>query len=812
MKHLTKQFNFILTLLFLSVVITGCYEEGEDDANGSLPLADAVSGDTDTDTAIPGAPIISMSSTNISIEEGLATGTQLGTVVVDDTGDGPVTEFKITGDGVDDFELTITGVLKTNKSIVYNTKSSYTLFITAINDTGVSNKLTINITVTELAIKTVPQLAYLYPFVDENLAKGTFLGQIKVVSGGGSTISSFDITEATTSAECAYTNPGDCADTSLFAIDNTGNVTVAGNLDYETKTKHYMQVTATNGTGTSDPVSLRVSLTNLSEGVPVITGFIDGTIPEGSASNTVVKSITINDSGDTAITVITLTGANSADFSITNAGQIKVAGMIDFETKPNYSLTAVATNAAGDSNQATVAISVTDVTEAVPVITDYTKTIAEELTIGTQIDPISINTNGEALTAVTLGGTNNDLFNVDLLGGVTIAKRINFEDIATNPIVLTIDATNSIGDATQKTATITITDKVFVKKATFAPTDLNEKDRFGWRTSIDGDYMSVGSYGYDNDTLSGAYVYKKNSSFSVSQIAKFMPDTGVTSGEFFGFATEILGDYVFVSAPKENANGDDSGAVYVYKNNGSDVYAKTQKIIGAEAGTQLGYAMSVDGLYLAVTAPHGLDSSKQAVYIYKRNGSGQYIEVDKVTGKAEADLFGYMAVEIQGDYLVVGAGADADAGAFYTYKKQGDDTFRQIAFLTGDDTVTGDRFGRAVALSGDGTYIAVNAASTQKTYIFKNDGSDNITQVSKIDLGRRTMQDEGLNFYGNDILIPTTHKLAIVTNFENPVEIDSMYFGEQVLGGSINSSGVMVQCGIRANGVMGECHLFAHDN
>jgi hypothetical protein len=87
------------------------------------------------------------------------------------------------------------------------------------------------------------------------------------------------------------------------------------------------------------------------------------------------------------------------------------------------------------------------------------------------------------------------------------------------------------------------------------------------------------------------------------------------------------------------------------------------------------------------------------------------------------DNFGLsVALSSGGDLLAVGAPAEASAatgingnqldnsvttaGAVYVFARSGS-VWTQHAYVKASNTGTGDRFGRAVALSGDGTTLAV---------------------------------------------------------------------------------------------------------
>jgi hypothetical protein len=183
-----------------------------------------------------------------------------------------------------------------------------------------------------------------------------------------------------------------------------------------------------------------------------------------------------------------------------------------------------------------------------------------------------------------------------------------------------------------------------------------------------------------------------------------------------------------------------SGAAYVFVRAGS---SWTQQAYVKASNTEIGdsfgerVALSNDGNTLAVGAPleasaattiNGNQASNTAanagaVYVYTRAGTTWTQQAYVKPSNAEAeDQFGYkVALSGTGDTLVVGAfredggvpGNPADnsaqaAGAAYLFTRAGT-TWSQAAYLKPTNIDAGDNFGYGVAVSSDGTRIAVAA-------------------------------------------------------------------------------------------------------
>ncbi|MEZ4366832.1 MAG: hypothetical protein R2939_11155 [Kofleriaceae bacterium] len=153
-----------------------------------------------------------------------------------------------------------------------------------------------------------------------------------------------------------------------------------------------------------------------------------------------------------------------------------------------------------------------------------------------------------------------------------------------------------------------------------------------------------------------------------------------------------------------------------------------------------GVALSADGQWLAVAATHdnsgsgGVDGDQSdvsapdsgAVYVFMRDGTGwsqqAYLKARFPTAGA---AFG-RAVSISADGSLIAVGADQEnsnatgingddtntlansAGAAYVFVRAGL-TWSQEAYIKASNTDASDQFGRKLALSGDGTRLAVAA-------------------------------------------------------------------------------------------------------
>ena len=171
----------------------------------------------------------------------------------------------------------------------------------------------------------------------------------------------------------------------------------------------------------------------------------------------------------------------------------------------------------------------------------------------------------------------------------------------------------------------------------------------------------------------------------------------------------------------------------------ANVHAAEVKITASDgaADDYFGASVAISGDYAVVGACWDDDagSSSGSAYIFKRDGTA-WTEQAKITASDGVawDCFGW-SVAISGDYAVVGAPRDSDcgSGSAYIFKRDGT-AWAEQAKITASDGAVGDYFGRSVAISGD--YAVVGAVGADddagswsgSAYIFKRDGTTWIEQ------------------------------------------------------------------------------------
>ncbi len=187
--------------------------------------------------------------------------------------------------------------------------------------------------------------------VQENAAQGTVIGSVTATDP-----------DPDTTPITGYTVTG----SESVTISETGEISVAGAIDYEATTELALQVTAVDSAGNeSEAMMVKVAVTNIADEPVEVTPVMDAeemsfTVQENAAQGTVIGSVTATDPDPdtTPITSFTVTGSDSV--AISETGELSVAGAIDYEATTELSLQVTAVDSAGnESEPMTVTVEVT---------------------------------------------------------------------------------------------------------------------------------------------------------------------------------------------------------------------------------------------------------------------------------------------------------------------------------------------------------------------------------------------------------------------------------------------------------------------
>ena len=254
--------------------------------------------------------------------------------------------------------------------------------------------------------------------------------------------------------------------TSFTLGDYSGQLQTAEALDFSNKQSYTVVVTATDGDGLTDTITVTIGITDV-DYPPAFANTTDTrSVDENTAADTNIGAPITADDPDTTTLTYTLEGTDAASFDIDSAsGQLKTKSPLDHETKSTYSVTVNASD--GTMNDTiTVTITVNDVNEdpEFPSTETSARSVPENTgtgqNIGTPVyaaDP----DNGDTLT-YSLGGTDSASFDIVTTSGQLQTKAaLDQETKSSYEVTVSVrdskDSDGSPDTATDNTITVTIT-------------------------------------------------------------------------------------------------------------------------------------------------------------------------------------------------------------------------------------------------------------------------------------------------------------------------------------------------------------------
>ncbi len=202
-------------------------------------------------------------------------------------------------------------------------------------------------------------------------------------------------------------------------------------------------------------------------------------------------------------------------------------------------------------------------------------------------------------------------------------------------------------------------------------------DQFGAKVSMSGDYAIVSAQ-FEIDAggaNSGkAYIYDVATGALLFTLDNPNP-YGTSANDQFGFSVGISGDYAIIGAPYEDdAGGGNSGKAYIFNvTTGALLFTlDNPNAYSTSANDLFGEAVAISGNYAIVGAPSeddagGLQSGKAYIFNVTTGALVHTLNNTNWTGTSAGDYFG-SPVAISGNYAIVGAYGEDDAGGLNSGK------------------------------------------------------------------------------------------------------------------------------------------------
>ena len=341
---------------------------------------------------------------------------------------------------------------KPDMTLDYETKMTYTVVVTVDDGSGESNA-TDSIAVT-IQVKDLDEKPVLIVRRDPTFPAATAARSVAENTPAGGNIGA--PVEASDDDALTYTLSG--TDAGSFDIDaGTGQLRAKSALDYETKNTYTVTVTATDGEGATDEITVTINVTNEDE-----LGMVSGDATVDYAENGTAAVATYTADGPASATW-RLSGDDALDFTISNGGELTFAASpnheaaADADTDNVYQVT-VEADAGGEMGMVAVTVTVTNEDELGMVSGDATVDYAENGTAAVA----TYTADGPASATWRLSGDDALDFTISNGGELTFAASPNHEAAADadtdNVYQVTVEA-DAGGEMGMVAVTVTVTNE-----------------------------------------------------------------------------------------------------------------------------------------------------------------------------------------------------------------------------------------------------------------------------------------------------------------------------------------------------------------
>ncbi len=268
--------------------------------------------------------------------------------------------------------------------------------------------------------------------------------------------------------------------------------------------------------------------------------------------------------------------------------------------------------------------------------------------------------------------------------------------------------------------------------------DTSAVDQFGFSVAISGNYAIVGADLEDDSggTTSGkAYIFNVTTGALLHTLDN--PNAyGTSSTDAFGSSVAISGNYAIVGAyPEDDAGGTTSGKAYIFNViTGALLHTlDNPNAYGTSLNDKFGLSVAISGNYAIVGAfeeddAGGTESGKAYIFNVTTGALLHTLDNPNAYSTSADDEFG-VSVAIDGNYAIIGARFEDDAGGFSSGKAYIYNVTTGVLVHTLDnpnayDTSASDRFGYSVGMSGNyaimGAYSEDDSGGSDsgKAYIF----------------------------------------------------------------------------------------------
>ena len=266
------------------------------------------------------APLFSEDSYSAELSEKASIGSAVVTVAARDADAGDALTYSIIdGEGLfvidaNSGAITLTGALD------YETATTHTITVQVEDGYGATDTAEVTINVTN--VNEAPEFA-----------QETYSATLAEDAESGSAVITVAATDADADDTLTYSITGG---NGLFAINDDGEITLTGALDFETATTHTFTIQVEDSAGLTATAEVTINVTD-APAFDKTTHRVE--IPELTEIGTILTTVTAKDADTSALRYSILGGRNANLFAINeNTGAITLKGFLDFETAESHRL------------------------------------------------------------------------------------------------------------------------------------------------------------------------------------------------------------------------------------------------------------------------------------------------------------------------------------------------------------------------------------------------------------------------------------------------------------------------------------------
>lgn len=337
--------------------------------------------------------------------EGLAVKSEFASLLASDADGDPLSYQILSGNEDATFSVSSEGKLVLEKTLDFEIKDQYLLSIAA-SDGFDSNSASIAIKVIDK--NETPVVNDSIFNVAENTSISSEIGKLNASDPENNTL---------TYSISSGNNDG------IFSINVEGKLKLEKNVDFESTSKHTLQVNVSDGEFTDDATVL-VKISDINEAPQLPDTSFE--VKENAIAATEVGSIVASDPENDALNYSITSGNDDGIFSITTDGKLILEKKLDYEGTTQYSLTVSVSDGELNDN-ATVAVNVTNINET-PVANDTNFEIKEDAALKSEIGSISASDpENDQLSYSISSGNDDGIFSINSNGKLILEKKLDFE-------------------------------------------------------------------------------------------------------------------------------------------------------------------------------------------------------------------------------------------------------------------------------------------------------------------------------------------------------------------------------------------------